>query len=124
MRLYSITVIRYINGLRTNNGNFDLDCIDNSNNVVIGEEEEEEEPISDIFEECFAANSTLQTIIEDGLEGIRLAFNGVFTTEGVREIGEGFVIGSETNTIEQLCAQIENAAETLDVSPGDIDEYI
>ena len=33
--------------------------------------------------------------------------------------GEGFIIGPETNTIEQLCAQIENAAEELGIPLSD-----
>ena len=38
-------------------------CINNNNNVVV----EGEEPIPELCEECFAANSRLQTAIEDFL---------------------------------------------------------
>ena len=90
-------------------------CIDNNNNVVV-----EEEPISELCEECFAENSALQTATLDFLADFEgLATFGTSTTDGVREISDGFIIGSETETIEQLCAQIENAVEELGVPLSD-----
>jgi hypothetical protein len=65
-------------------------CIDNNDNVVV----EGEEPISELCEECFAANSMLQTAIE----------NFLLQNEGFNVIGffdSVLVIGPHTDTIEQ-----------------------
>ena len=67
--------------------------------------------------ECFAVNSNLQTAILDFLaESESVTFSIFFSEDG---IGEGFLIGTETKTIEQLCAQIENAVEELGVPLSD-----
>lgn len=103
------------------NNSFKFICINNNNNTVIGGEEVPEIPeIPELCEECFGANSALQTELLDFLvefEG-RLGFS-ISTTDGVREIREAFEIGPETDTIEQLCAQIENSAEELGVPLSD-----
>ena len=53
----------------------DIVCIDNNNNVVV-----QEEPISELCEECFAANSRLQTAIEDVL--VEFELNAMLWTQG------------------------------------------
>ena len=91
-----------------------FECIDNNDFAVV---EEEEEPISELCEECFAANSRLQTAILDFL----VEFDGVAITQFFSEdgIGEIFFTATETNTIEQLCAQIESAVEIQGVPLSD-----
>ena len=56
-------------GYDNNKNSFKFVCINNNNNTVIGGEQEEPIPeLPDLAcEECFAANSTLQTAIEDFL---------------------------------------------------------
>ena len=101
---------------------FKFVCINNNNNTVVGGGGEEEEPIPEpdlACEECFAANSTLQTRIEDFLEFDAVTTLIFFSEDGIGGIGEGFLIGTETDTIEQLCAQIENAVEELGVPLSD-----
>ena len=79
-----------------------FDCIDNNDFAVV--EEEEEEPISDLCEECFAANSALQTEIVDAL----VEFDGgSLNVDGVTALA----IGPGTDTIEQLCAILESSTE-------------
>ena len=74
-------------------------CIDNNDNVVV-----QEEPISELCEECFAANSALQTEIIEALVDLE---------DSITFSGPDYVlaIGSGTNTIEQVCAIIESSAE-------------
>ena len=81
-------------------------CINNNNNVF-------EEPISELCEECFAANSMLQTAIE----------NALLLNEGLNVIGffdSILVIGPGTDTIEQLCNQFELSAELFGVPVSDL----
>ena len=73
-------------------------CINNNNNTPVGE------PISELCEECFAANSALQTEIIEAL----VDFEGSITFSGPKDV---LAIGSGTNTIEQVCAIIESSAE-------------
>jgi hypothetical protein len=75
-------------------------CINNNNNTVIGGEE----PISALCEECFAANSALQTEIIDAL----VEFEGTFVNANE---GSVLTIGAGTDTIEQLCDILETSAE-------------
>ena len=81
-----------------------------------------EEPIPEpdlACEECFSANSRLQTAIEDFLAelGPGDAFNSLFISQD--GIFEYFFVGFPTETIEQLCAQIENSVEELGVPLSD-----
>ena len=86
-------------------------CINDNSNVVVGGGEEPipEEPIPEepdlACEECFGANSTLQTAISDFL----VEFDGIFTFGFGR--GETLLIAPGTDTIEQLCAQIESSTK-------------
>ena len=73
-------------------------CINNNDNTPVGE------PISELCEECFAANSALQTEIIEAL----VDFEGSITFSGPSYV---LAIGSGTNTIEQVCAIIESSAE-------------
>ena len=97
-----------------------FECIDNNDFVVVGGEEE---PISELCEECFAANSRLHTAILNFL----VEFDGVSISQFFSEdgIGEIFFTATETNTIEQLCAQIESAVEIQGVPLSDevIEEF-
>jgi len=80
-------------------------CIDNNDNVVV----EGEEPISELCKECYAANSRLQTAIEDFL--VEFDFNVIISIGD----GESIGIGPVTDTIEELCFQIENSAKIFGV---------
>ena len=80
-------------------------CIDNNDNVVV----EGEEPISELCKECYAANSRLQTAIEDFL--VEFDFNVIISIGD----GESIAIGPVTDTIEELCFQIENSAKIFGV---------
>ena len=62
-----------------------------------------EEPISELCEECFAANPTLRTEISDAL----VEFEGILV---LADVDFSLTIASGTNTIEQLCAIIESSA--------------
>jgi hypothetical protein len=100
---------------------FSFVCINNNDNTVIGDVE----PISDLCEECFAINSTLQTAIEELLanfDGVGVA--GVVTTDGVNEIGESITFGPQIDTIEKLCTQIETAPVSLSIDAPLSDELL
>ena len=82
-------------------------CINNNDNTVV----EGEEP--DLAcEECFAANSNLQTAIEDFL----VDFDGITIDAGPFGI---FVLGPGTDTIEQLCDMIESSAPLYGIPLSD-----
>jgi hypothetical protein len=85
-------------------------CIDNNDNTVVGE------PISELCEECFAANSALQTAILDFLAESEVTISIFVSEDGIVEV---ILIGPETKTIEQLYTQIENAVEELGVPLSD-----
>jgi hypothetical protein len=97
--------------------NFRFVCINNNDNenTVIGGEE----PISALCEECFAANSALQTEIIDAL----VEFDGSF---GISQGGAVLSIGPGTDTIEQLCDILETSAEFYGVPVFDdmLDEVL
>ena len=97
--------------------NFSFKCINNNDNTVV----EGEEPISKLCEECFAANSTLQRTVIDFLTETENPFLETgFTEDSTGQlISEAYVIGAQINTLERLCNQIENAAETLSVPASD-----
>ena len=83
-------------------------CINNNDNTVV----EGEEP--DLAcEECFAANSNLQTAIEDFL----VDFDGIIIDAGPFGI---FVLGPGTDTIEQLCDMIESSASLYGIPFSDV----
>ncbi len=63
-------------------------------------------------EECFAANSNLQTAIEDFL----VDFDGITIDAGPLGI---FVLGPGTDTIEQLCDMIESSASLYGIPFSD-----
>ena len=99
-------------------------CIYNNNNIVLEGEEPisdgGEEPISELCEECFAANSMLQTAIEDFLDEFDGVISTTFITVSAGEIiAEDFITGAQINTLERFCNQIENAAETIGVPLSD-----
>jgi hypothetical protein len=98
---------------------FSVVCINNNknNNTVVGGGEEE--PISELCEECFATNSTLHAAILDFLAEFDdvLVFS---TSTGEEGQGDGFIIGPQTDTIEQLCAQIKNAVEDFGIPLSDL----
>jgi hypothetical protein len=93
---------------------FSVVCINNNNNTVIGEEEE---PISELCEECFAANSNLQTAFLDSL----VEFDGGFSFAFTDPPNTGFIIiGPGTDTIEQFCNMIETSSELYGVPVTDV----
>ncbi|HET7642009.1 MAG TPA: hypothetical protein VFK40_00755 [Nitrososphaeraceae archaeon] len=110
------------NSYERNNGKFAFDCINNNNNIVV-EEVEEIEPISKICEECFAANFTLQTAISDAIANVDDGDDESFRISTVDAkgdiIADTFVFNSETDTIEKICNQIENAVENSGVPMSD-----
>ena len=83
-------------------------CIDNNDNVVV-----QEEPISELCEECFNANPTLQTAILDVLVDF----------DGINIVGTPFgifvALGPGTDTIEQLCDIIESSASLYGIPFSD-----
>ena len=88
-------------------------CIDNNDNTFV----EAEEPISELCEECFSANSALQTAILDSL----VEFEGSFSFNFVDPPNTGFlIIGPGTDTIEQLCDMIETSSEFYGVPVADV----
>jgi hypothetical protein len=90
-------------------------CINDNNNVVVGGGEEPIPGEPDLAcEECFGANSALQTAISDFL----VEFDGIFTFGFGR--GETLLIAPGTDTIEQLCAQIESSAKLYGVPLSDV----
>ena len=82
-------------------------CINNNDNTVV----EGEEPDL-VCEECFAANSNLQTAIEDFL----VDFDAITIDAGPLGI---FVLGPGTDTIEQLCDMIESSASLYGIPFSD-----
>lgn len=107
-----------------NDNDFRFVCInnnDNENNVVVINETTPIPPTPPDLscEECFAANSTLQTAIEEFLAELgpfEFTSSELITTDGIAEL---FWVGFPTETIEQLCAQIKNAVEELGVPLSD-----
>ena len=96
-------------------------CIDNNDNVVV--EERGEEPITKLCEECFAANSRLQTAILNTLVG----FDNIFSAPLIEPPNTGIlIIGPGTDTIEQLCGMIEASSEFYGVPVTDVtlEEFI
>jgi hypothetical protein len=95
----------YGNEYKQKDNGFKFVCVnnnDNENNVVVVNGTTPEPPIPEpdlACEECFAANSMLQTAILDFL--VEFEGTAIFADGG----GGAIVIGPETNTIEQLCAQ-------------------
>jgi hypothetical protein len=107
-----------------NKNSFKFVCINNNNNTVIGGGEEEQPELPDLAcEECFAANSTLQTAIEDLLAGFdelgSVIIFGILTTDGVNQIGDSITFAPQIDTIEELCSQIENAPISLSAPLSD-----
>jgi hypothetical protein len=98
---------------------FRVVCINNNDNTVV----EEEEPISELCEECFAANSALQTAILNTLVG----FDNIFSFTFIIPPNTGIlIIGPGTDTIEQLCDMIEASSEFYGVPVTDVtlEEFI
>jgi hypothetical protein len=101
------------------NTNSRIICINNNDNTVVGEGGEE--PISEICEECFAANSTLQTAIIDALSSGIGFTTTTFTEDSANPlISEAIVGGGQIDTLEKFCNEIENAAEFLGVPLSDV----
>ena len=99
------------------NTNSKIVCINNNNNGPIGEEVE---PISKLCEECFAANSTLQTAIIDALSSGIGFVTFDFTEDSENPlVAEVIAAGGQINTLEKFCNEIENAAEFLGVPLSD-----
>ena len=100
---------------------FRVVCIYNNDNVVV--EERGEEPITKLCEECFAANSRLQTAILNTLVG----FDNIFSAPFIEPPNTGIlIIGPGTDTIEQLCGMIEASSEFYGVPVTDVtlEEFI
>jgi hypothetical protein len=99
---------------------FRVVCINNNNNTVIGGGEEPiPEPDLDC-EECFAANSTLRSAIINALS-IGGWTTTAFTVDSEGELfAEAIVGGGQISTIEELCNEIENAAEFLGVPLSEV----
>jgi hypothetical protein len=100
---------------------FRVVCIYNNDNVVV--EERGEESITKLCEECFAANSRLQTAILNTLVG----FDNIFSAPFIEPPNTGIlIIGPGTDTIEQLCGMIEASSEFYGVPVTDVtlEEFI
>jgi hypothetical protein len=94
-------------GYDNNNNNFKFVCINNNNNTVIGGEEPEP---SELCEECFGANITLQGAIVNFLVNNANNNNTIIFTDVEGRVLE---IGPDVVTIEQLCALIEGVSIPL-----------
>jgi hypothetical protein len=94
---------------------------DNDNNTIVDGGNETEPDLA--CEECFAANSTLQTAILDTIANLDeedSSASRVSTVDGEGDIiAEVFIISPETDTIEKLCAQIKNSVENFGVPMSD-----
>jgi hypothetical protein len=91
---------------------FSFVCINNNNNTIVGAE-----PLSKLCEECFAANSNLQTAFLDSL----VEFDGGFSFAFTEPPNTGFIsIGPGTDTIEQFCDMIETSSEFYGVPIADV----
>ena len=104
------------NGIDKNIVNF---CKNKDNKIVVALDEEPPVVNRDC-EECFAESGLIEPI-EDLLGEFDGLAQFVITkdVEGEAFIGEAFIITPQTNTIEQLCAQIENAEEETGIPLSD-----
>ena len=111
-----------LDGLSLNKTIVNLCFINDNDNITIVDGGNETEP--DLAcEECFAANSTLQTAILDTIANLDeedSSASRVSTVDGEGDIiAEVFIISPETDTIEKLCAQIKNSVENFGVPMSD-----
>jgi hypothetical protein len=104
-----------------NDNDFRFVCInnnDNENNVIVVNETTPLPPEPDLAcEECFGANSALQTEILDSL----IEFDGLVYVYSPTPPNTGLImIAPGTNTIEQLCDLIESSAEFYGLPVTDV----